>query len=337
MDDGDWQSVLDAQHGVVTTSQLAAFGRSPTAVKFHVDSGQWLRVFYGVIAVTNGPLSRAMHLQAALLYGGSGALLSHVTAAEEWGMRRAAVAGPVHITVRHGCSAVSQGEVARRSALRATSRSNRIVHPGVVVHRSRAIAHIGVEFDQPRTSKADTAIDLAVIEPTARGAIIRFVEAVTAGAIPIATMRAKLEVRPPRRYRRALHDALRMLADGVHSVLEHRYALDVERKHGLPSARRQAPHIVDGRTLFEDVDYTRSGVPLIVRLDGQGFHGARQIRFRDRRRDNAAELADRPRLTYGWDDVTGDPCAVYAEVREVLVREGWVDTSAPCGRCAPRV
>jgi hypothetical protein len=59
------------------------------------------------------------------------------------------------------------------------------------------------------------------------------------------------------------------------------------------------PHVVDGPILYGDVDYSPTGVPLIVRLDGQQYHSAQQSRFRDRRRDNAAELADRPRLVYG--------------------------------------
>lgn len=83
--------------------------------------------------------------------------------------------------------------------------------------------------------------------------------------------------------------------------------------------------------LFEDVEYFDGG--LIVRLDGQAFHSSRNVRFRDRMRDNAAELSDRPRLVYGWHEVSTDPCGVYREVREVLVREGWTDVSYPCAKC----
>ena len=77
-------------------------------------------------------------------------------------------------------------------------------------------------------------------------------------------------------------------------MLEYHYAVDVEKAHALPPARRQGPVIVDGRTLYEDCDYTGSGVPVIVRLDGRRFHAMAEVAYRDRRRDNAAELAGRP-------------------------------------------
>lgn len=172
-------------------------------------------------------------------------------------------------------------------------------------------------------------------QPTARDAMIRFVEAMTNAKVPLHVMLKKLEVRPPRRYRQPIREALQLLIEGVQSALEHRYALDVEQAHGLPPGDRQEPHLVDGRVLFEDVDYSKYGVPLIVRLDGQRYRLAKQVRFRDRRRDNAAELEDRPRLSYGWEGTIGDPCAVFGEVRHVMVRGGWVDTSHSCARCTP--
>ncbi|WP_371833907.1 type IV toxin-antitoxin system AbiEi family antitoxin domain-containing protein [Rhodococcoides yunnanense] len=325
------RSLLDAQHGVLTTVQLRTCGFTPKAIHHSVETGQWLRVFRNVICVTNGPLSREMELQAALLYGGGSAILSHDTAAHEWGMLRRP-AGPIHLTVPRNCSAISQPPTLRHVLIRPTSLSNACIHPGVVMHRSLAIEHIGVDTDPRRTSKEDTVLDLAVSEPTPHEAAATFVSAMTNGRVSVAAMRRKIELRRPRRYKKILLDALSLLAGGVQSVLEFRYATDVERAHGLPSGRRQAPHHVGGRVLFEDVEYPEGG--LIVRLDGQQFHSARNVRFRDRLRDNAAELSDRPRLVYGWQEVSQDPCAVYREVREVLVREGWTDASYACERCA---
>lgn len=125
------------------------------------------------------------------------------------------------------------------------------------------------------------------------------------------------------RYKRALADAVTLLADGVQSILEYHYAVDVEQAHGLPKALRQGTVVVDGRTLYEDCDYSECGVPLIVRLDGRVAHSMAESAFRDRRRDNAAELANRPRLTFGFEEVAGKPCEVAQEVDRVLTREGW--------------
>ena len=333
MSDDGWQELLDSQHGVVTTHQAKLLGYTACAIRHKTQSGQWLRVLHGVLAVTNGALTHEQKLRAALLYGGENALLSHASAAEEWGMRRV-TPGPVHVTVRYGASSRPSANRTRPSSPRPTAREFTDVHPGVVVHRSRAIAHIGLDSELPRTSAADTVIDLAQSAPDARSAMCIAVEAMSSGRVQPATMRYRMEHRPPRRYRRALLTTMDMLESGVQSVLEHRYVVDVENAHGLPNGTRQAPHLVDGRILFEDIDYSKLGVPLIVRLDGQQFHLAKQRRFRDRHRDNAAELAGRPKLAYGWDDVTRDPCSVFRQVRDVLVREGWADVSNPCRNCS---
>ncbi len=304
-----------------------------------LDRGEWQRVLQGVYAVTAGPLTREMILNAAWLYGGPQAILSHDTAAEEWGMRRIDADKPVHVTVPYGKSARCQSATIRRVPVRTSGalvRVGGVVHPGVVVHRSRAHRYIGVPSVIPRTSRADTAIDLATAESTARSAYVSLITTVTNARIPLNDVRRRIDERTPHRFKGALSDAVRLLADGVQSTLEYHYAVDVEQAHGLPSARRQSPVRVDGRTLYEDCDYSEFGVPLIVRLDGRWAHSMAEVAFRDRRRDNAAELAGRPRLVYGFDEVMKTPCQVAHEVETVLRRGGWVRTqSGACGTCAP--
>lgn len=331
------KDVVDAQFGLITHTQLRALGFPHSRVRHRVESGLWQAVLHGVYAVSSGPISREMALEAALLFGGGAAVLSHHTAAEEWGMIRAEPARPVHITVPYGRSAVTQPPTVVGVGLASTSlchREGTVLHPGVVVHRSRAHEYIAVDTDQPRTSRADTALDVAIAEPTARDAFTRLIALVTNARIPLRDIRRRMEERRPRRYRKSLLDAVRLLADGVQSVLEYRYATDVEDAHGLPRARRQSPVVVDGRTLFEDCDYSDHGVPLIVRLDGRRAHAMAEVAFRDRRRDNAAELQGRPRLVYGFDEVTKNPCVVAQEVETVLVREGWSRPGEiPCRAC----
>ena len=266
-----------------------------------------------VYAVFTGPLPRSSRITAALLYGGAAAVLSHRTAAEEWGMLRCDRDGPVHITVPYGASAISQ--------------------PGlVVVHRSRAHRHIVVAADPPRTARADTAIDVAVEEPDHRRARTTLTVLLTDGRVRPLDVERRLVERPPRRYRRALRAAVRLVLDGVQSALEELYAVEVEQAHGLPTARRQSPHIVDGVTLWEDAVYDYVGVAMTVRLDGR-THLRDDVAFRDRRRDNAAELAGRSRLVFGWRDLAADPCGAAVEVGEVLHRRGWAGRVHRCARC----
>lgn len=319
-----WAATTWGQHGVVSRAQLCAQAIDDHAIAHRVRQRRWQRVLHGVYAVHTGPLTRPAVLTAALLFGGDLVALSHRTAAEEWGLLRPADEARVHVTVPYSRSATHQPPVWGPCGL---------VHPGVVVHRSRAFGHVVVEADPPRTSLADTVLDLAVAEPDARAAARRLVALSTAGRVPVAVLRSRVEARRPRRYRELLVETLQLMADGVASVLEHRYAVDVERAHGLPAAQRQSTVVVDGHTLFEDCDYTPCGVGLIVRLDGRAYHGTPGVAFRDRRRDNAAELADRARLVYGWTDVATDPCGVATEVATVLHREGWTGELQPCAAC----
>jgi len=306
-----WERLLDAQAGVFHVRQLRVFGIGEATIVAMVAASRWRHVMHGVYATFTGPLPRSSLIAAALQYGGGAAVLSHRTAAEEWSLLPPA-GGPIHITVPYGASAITQ--------------------PGlVIVHRSRAYRHIVVAADPPRTSRADTAIDVAVEERDARRARATLTRLMVAGVPALAVERRLLE-RPPRRYRRALAYAVRLVREGVMSALEELYAVDVEEAHGLPAAARQAPLRVDGVTLWEDAVYDHVGVPLTVRLDGR-THVLSRVAFRDRRRDNAAELAGRSRLTFGWDDLSDDPCAGARDVATVLQRHGWAGSMTRCGRC----
>ncbi|MBM7280750.1 type IV toxin-antitoxin system AbiEi family antitoxin domain-containing protein, partial [Gordonia rubripertincta] len=57
---GAWQRLLDDQHGIITTKQMHENGVNKDSIDHCVETGQWLRVFRGVISVTNGPLTREM-------------------------------------------------------------------------------------------------------------------------------------------------------------------------------------------------------------------------------------------------------------------------------------
>lgn len=309
----DWCALIERQHGIVSCGQLAEFRVSRSAITAQLAAGRWQRAGRRVYATFTGLLPRESRLTAALLCAGPSAVLSHRTAAEQWRMYPAGEAGPVHVTVPYTSSAVSQ--------------------PGqVVVHRSRAIEHIRVVAAWPVTGRADTVIDLAVAEPTPQQATRRLTALVTAGRAGTLAIRRRLVERPPRRYRTALADALQLVEDGVQSALEELCAVDVERAHALPPARRQVPVVVDGRTLFEDAVYDHVGVPLTVRLDGRS-HLDPEVALRDRRRDNTAEVAGRSRLVFGWTEVSSDPCSAAAEVLAVLRRHGWHGQAQACPRC----
>ncbi len=302
-----------AQHGVIAVDQLRSFSIGRNAITANLHAGRWQQVMPRVYATFTGPLPRDALVAAALCYGGPDSILSHQTAAERWGMVRA-VEGPVHVTVPYHRSAVSQPAL-------------------VVVHRSRAIRHIVVETEPPLTSRADTVIDVAVAELSERAAMKQLTALITNRAAATVQVRTQLELRPPPRYRAALLQALDRMEQGVQSPLEELFAVDVEIAHGIPSARRQEPFIVDGRRLIEDAVYDHMGIPLTVRLDGS-THLLPEVALRDRRRGNAAALAGRTCLVFGWDELTENPCRYSAEVAKALWGFGWHGPLRTCPRCS---
>ncbi|WP_245645469.1 hypothetical protein [Pseudonocardia acaciae] len=292
--------------------QLTAFMFTADAIKANVRAGRWRAIAPRVYATFTGPLPRESRIAAALLYAGPMAVLSHCTAAEEWGMRPPS-SGPVHVTVPYNCSAISQP-------------------PLVMVHRSRAFRHIAVDGRPPLTNRADTVIDLAVAEPTPRDAQRTITEMVTGRRVAAAQLRERLFERPPWRYKQPILEAVDRLETGVQSMLEERYAVETEAAHGLPEARRQQPVLVDDKTLVEDAVYDHLGIPLTVRLDGR-THLEPDVAYRDRRRDNAAELAGRSRLVFGWRELSESPCQVADEVAHVLHEYGWHGPLRRCPKC----
>jgi hypothetical protein len=304
------------QFGVASSADLRRAGISRASVRAQVAARRWQHLLHSVYATFTGPLSRQAQLMAAVLYAGSPVALSHDTAAEEWNWSKQKPGAPIHLTVPYMCSV-------------------RSISGAVVLHRSRAFHHIVIEnWALPRTSKADTMIDLAVAQPDSEQARSSLLAVAGIAGVTPAQLLARLDARKPRRYEMALREAVRLYSSGICSALEHAYATLVEEAHGIPSACRQVPVRVDGRTLYEDATYDHIGVPLTVRLDGQRYHCTPGVTFRDRRRDNAAELLGRHRLTYGWRDVNRDPCGVAYEVAVVLRRGGWTGALRSCGvRC----
>ena len=310
-----WQVLLAEQHGVVSIEQLRAYGHSVSDIRANVKGARWQHVLPRVYATFTGELPRQAMLHAALLYGGKHAILSHHTAAEEWNLLPIAER-PVEITVPYTSSAMS--------------------HPAFVVHRSRALRHSSWGTNPPRTRLTDTILDLAVSQSTSRDATLCIVDLVSKSSVSLQAMADCVLLRPPFRYRRAIRRGLALVENGLMSALEVEYLEQVEDMHGLPRGDRQTPFKVDGKTLWEDVTYDKHGAAVTVRLDGRASHAAAGVAFRDRRRDNAAELAGRARLVYGWHDVHTSPCLVAAEVSAILVREGWNPAGrreTTCERC----
>ncbi len=130
------------QHFVVTRRQLLGLGMHPQAIRHRVAHGRLHPVHAGVYAVGRRELSRDGQLMAAVLVCGEGAVLSHRTAAELWGV---CPRGGVEVTV-------PTGRTPRR--------------PGIVVHRATlAAGHRTLRHAIPVTTPARTLVDVSPYLP----------------------------------------------------------------------------------------------------------------------------------------------------------------------------
>ncbi|NHC14745.1 hypothetical protein [Motilibacter deserti] len=300
------------QERVVSRDQALA-ELTPDALKWRLRSQRWRQVHREVYCVDAGPLTPLGTAWAALLACGPASALSHRTAAWLWGL---VDEPPEAVSVR----VPAERRVPRLDGVRAyrSRRMDDLVHPSASPRRIR-LEHTVLDL-------VDTSRDLAAALAVVAASVQRRL------TTP-ARLRAAVAQRPSFRWRPHVLAVLADVAEGAHSLLEVRYLRNVERRHGLPEARRQHPTKGAGGRRYRDVEYDEFG--LVVELDGQVGHTEPDDRRRDRKRDNAVVVSTRSRLRYDYVDVTFEPCDVAVEVAAVLGSRGWTGTPRPCGKlCA---
>jgi very-short-patch-repair endonuclease len=303
-----WPALLAAQAGAVSRDQARQHGQSDGAIAAHLAARRWQRAATSVYVTFTGPLPVETRRWVALLAAGPGAVLSHETAAELWGLRPLAH-GPIQVTV---------------SAVRTVAPPR-----GVRVHRSRRLARsTHPNATPPRTTVEATVLDLAARAVRLDDALALVTRACQSKLTNSAKLASELKQRRTQPWRRFLVEAVLDAAGGAHSLLELRYLRDVERAHGLPKGRRQRAVA----NTFQDVSY--DGFATVVELDGRKGHEDADGRWRDMTRDNASAARGETTLRYGWADVTARPCAVAAQVAGVLRARGWRGSPRKCvGSC----
>ena len=296
------------QSGIVTASQAAAAGITNELLRSRVRQKRWQRLHRGVYATFSGEPGRQAIFWAAVLYAGEGAMLSHRSAAEADGLSDEP-GEVVHVTI-------PQHRRVEKS-------------PGILIHRSSRAQHtVHPAKRPPRTRIEETVLDLAHAAATLDDAVGWVTRGLGHRLTTEAKLRASLGQRVRMRHRRHLAELLSADMRGVLSTLEHRYVLHVERPHGLPPAERQAEFQLDGRRRYRDL--ALKAYRLIIELDGRLAHPA-DDRWRDIRRDNAGVVGGTSTLRFGWMDITVTPCAVAAQLAEVLSRRGYTESLA----CSP--
>ena len=178
------QRLATEQHGILTRSQLLHAGVGPRTVDRWIKTGRLIVLHRGVFALGHLPTSPHARTMAAVLACGRGAVLSHRSAAQLYGLIR--YSGPIEIT------APTQHQ-----------------RPGLIVHRSRltdrdVTRHWGI----PTTSPARTLTDLAhTLDPASLTRAVN--EARLAHLLVVDDLPAKFGTQPARPTRSAFEDAFR--------------------------------------------------------------------------------------------------------------------------------
>jgi very-short-patch-repair endonuclease len=138
---------------------------------------------------------------------------------------------------------------------------------------------------------------------------------------------AEVERRPCLRGRGALMQLIGLLADGCQSELEIWGCLQVLRAPGMPAFVQQRRVSVAGETFVLDAAY--DDVQLAVEMDGAAWHGSREQRERDIRRDALLATIGWQTLRFGFRRLTSsaavcqrDILAAYRARRRLMGLDG---------------
>lgn len=273
---------------------------------------EWVRASPGVYITHTGPPSWRQRAWAAVL-GAQGGALTHQSVLSLAGL--IAPMGAIHVAIDR------KGFAPKRS--------------GVVVHRYANLASRVAPHRRPPHVRIEHAVlDVTAEAKSELAAIAVIADAVRERVTTPGRLENALSSRQRFRRRELVHGLLQDLREGTCSVLEHRYLVDVERPHGLPRARRQAPTEV-GRRGFRDVLYDEIG--LVVELDGRIGHDDARSRDADLERDlDAAVYARLESLRLGWGQVVIRPCLTAEKVAAMLTNLGWTGKFVRCPKCATR-
>jgi very-short-patch-repair endonuclease len=248
------------QRGRIARHQLRAAGISNSTVARMIERGQLRREIHGVYAVGYCDRGLVTTQTVALLACRPGALLSHLSAAELWGLLPSATARVVEITI-----------AGRRTG-----------HPpGVTVHRTRRLHRTEVRTRRqlPVTSPARALLDVAdrLPERMLERAIDTGIEH---NVVRLSEIQAVITRNPGRHATTILSELLGERTGSTYSRSEtEERALKALREANIPQPEMNVPLF----GYIADFYWRRYGV--VLEVDGYRYHSTKTAFERDRRKD----------------------------------------------------
>jgi very-short-patch-repair endonuclease len=259
-----------------------------------VGGGRLRRIQPGVYALPSAAGEWRIRLQAAVRV--TGGVVSHRTALALWDLLPPEPRGPVHLTV-------------------ALNRSGRGTD-GLALHRTRDLVDAVRRVDGLPVTSAERAVVDSWGRP---GGLSRqelraaAIDAVRRRLCSPRDLQREIDRRPCLPGRAALVVLVRLLAEGCRSELEIWGCLHVLRGPGMPVFTLQRRIAVAGERFF--LDAACDEVLLAVEMDGAGFHGSREQRERDIRRDALLASVGWQTLRFGFRRMTSSPDACRRDIR----------------------
>jgi very-short-patch-repair endonuclease len=268
------------QHGVITTAQLTDIGLSRGRIAERTRAGRLHPVHRGVHAVGHARLSDRGRWMAAVLACGEGAVLSHLSAAELWG---------IHRHVRRLSDSDGRGEVPDVHVTIPSTAGIR-KRNGIALHRSSTLVarHCTLREGIPVTTPARTLTDIRpLLSPARFSAAHREAEFLQ---LPLE------EELDSDRARTDLEQAMLALC----------------RRHRLPQPE------VNVKIDRHEVDFLWRDARLIVEVDGWESHRTRSAFEEDRARDARLAVLGYEVVRFTWRQVTDQRRQVAETIRALL-------------------
>lgn len=284
--------LADQQQGVGSREQLLELGMSSTGIERGLANGELHPKYRGIYAIGRPRLSEFGEWMAAVLAGGSGAVLSHISAARLWRLTTISERRRIHVVTKdgrehrrirfHRCE-LSDGDVSRRH---------------------------GIPVTTPRRTLIDFAslASQAQLEKAVREALYQHLVTTASLTSCCSTLGNR---RGAAKLRKAIAKATQ--TDGrTRSELEDAFLAFLDT-HKLPP-----PDAVNVQMQIGDLpieaDCLWRDARLIVELDSRGAHDNAHAFEADRKRDRKLQAAGWRVIRITWRQLHAEPTATAADL-----------------------
>ncbi|HTX13199.1 MAG TPA: DUF559 domain-containing protein [Solirubrobacteraceae bacterium] len=281
--------IAGSQDNVISREQLLGAGLGRGAIAHRVKAGTMQRLFSNVYLLGAAPPTLSGRARAAILSCGRGAMASHRSAAELFGLLPES-GGDIDVTV-----------VGRNFAARVGVRRHRVAH--LPAHHLTMIRGVRV------TSIARTVCDMAATESHSQ-LVDAFQEGLYRRILTPSAMAEVLELEPTRRGAPVIQALIR--DPRLTRSDRERLLLKLIDQAQLPRP------LTNVRTQGIPVDVLWPVERLIVEFDGWGAHGHRLAFEKDRKRDQILVAAGYRVIRVTDRQLLDEPLAVIARIAQAL-------------------